>query len=339
MNSLVTVVVVPRERFSYTRESLESLYRNTKPPFKLVYIDGGSPSRIKRYLEAQSRDRGFKLIQTDHYLSPNQARNIAIREVKSGYIVFIDNDAHVAPGWLEALVRCAEETGAWVVAPLYCIGWPEDHAIHVAGGIAHIEEKDGKRYLRQQHRLGTQRAADVRSELRREPSEMAEFHCMLVRSEVFERLGPLDESLLSTLEHIDLCLLVHEAGGSIYFEPESIVTYVPPPPFAWSDLPYYILRWSEAWNQASLQRFRSKWNLSEDDPFFVAHSRWLKEHRQIAFLFRLRSVITYSISWRLGTWMERKIFSPLEEALNRRFVRVARTDGESRADDSHVPLR
>lgn len=40
----VTIVVSPRERFSYTRESLESIYEHTKAPFKLVYVDGGSPS-------------------------------------------------------------------------------------------------------------------------------------------------------------------------------------------------------------------------------------------------------------------------------------------------------
>ncbi|MGB3761496.1 MAG: glycosyltransferase family 2 protein, partial [Rivularia sp. (in: cyanobacteria)] len=32
----VTIIVSPRERFSYTRESLESIYENTQIPFKLI---------------------------------------------------------------------------------------------------------------------------------------------------------------------------------------------------------------------------------------------------------------------------------------------------------------
>ena len=54
---LVTVVVVPRERFSLTKRSLESIYANTHSEFTLLYVDGGSPSSIKRYLAEESRKR------------------------------------------------------------------------------------------------------------------------------------------------------------------------------------------------------------------------------------------------------------------------------------------
>ncbi|MFW6358278.1 MAG: glycosyltransferase family 2 protein, partial [Chroococcales cyanobacterium] len=88
----VTIVVVPRERFSYTQKSLESIYEYTPYPFKLVYVDGGSPTQIKHYLEEQSRLKGFKLIRTQEYLSPNLARNIGISQVDTEYTVFVDND-------------------------------------------------------------------------------------------------------------------------------------------------------------------------------------------------------------------------------------------------------
>ena len=78
---LVTVVVVPRERFSETRSALERMYAATAPPFPLVYVDGGSPRHIREYLEAQSKEKGFQLIRTDYYLAPNEARNLAARSV------------------------------------------------------------------------------------------------------------------------------------------------------------------------------------------------------------------------------------------------------------------
>ncbi len=43
----VTLVVVPRERFSFTMTSLENIYEMTDIPFKLVYVDGGSPAPIR----------------------------------------------------------------------------------------------------------------------------------------------------------------------------------------------------------------------------------------------------------------------------------------------------
>jgi hypothetical protein len=74
----VTIVVVPRERFSCARESLESIYQYTQTSFNLVYVDGNSPVKVKRYLQAQAQEKNFQLIRTDYYLSPNQARNIGL---------------------------------------------------------------------------------------------------------------------------------------------------------------------------------------------------------------------------------------------------------------------
>src|SRR4029453_17309584 len=109
--------------------------------------------RIHRYLAATSQDRAFTLVRTPHHLSPNAARNIGLRRVRTRYVVFIDNDAVPAPGWLERLVECAEETGAWVVGPLYFVGEPDRQEIHMAAGDAGIEERpEGRRFF-ESHRF------------------------------------------------------------------------------------------------------------------------------------------------------------------------------------------
>src|SRR6266446_7089379 len=131
----VTVVVVPRERFSVARRALECLLSETTYPFRLVYIDGASPRPVKRYLEAEARRSGFRLLRSEHHLSPTEARNLGLREAAgTRYVVFIDNDVLVRAGWLEALVGCADETDAWLVGPLYCFGEPPFSTIHMAGG-------------------------------------------------------------------------------------------------------------------------------------------------------------------------------------------------------------
>ncbi|WP_051470233.1 glycosyltransferase family 2 protein [Fischerella sp. PCC 9605] len=287
VNPQVTIVVVPRERFSYTRESLESIYNHTDYPFSLVYVDGGSPSHIQSYLEAQAQEKGFHLIRADYYLSPNRARNLGLSQVSSKYVIFIDNDVVVTPGWLNRLVQCAEETGAAIVGPLTCIGKPEHEIIHNAGGETHIVlEQAGetiKRRIHQKTYLADRRVDDVRDQLQRIQCEFVEFHCMLVRTEIFERIGLLDEGLLSTREHIDCCMTVSEVGGSIYCEREAVVTYVPGPPFEWSDLSFFMLRWSDAWDLTSLQHLRQKWNLTEDKYFKKRYER-LGHRRHQAFI-------------------------------------------------------
>ncbi len=278
----VTLVVVPRERFSFARASLENIYLHTSEPFDLVYVDGNSPRPVAGYLATQARARGFRLIRTEHYLSPNEARNLGWSEVQTKYTVFMDNDVVVAPGWLAGLVRCADETGATIVAPTYCHG-VDLELVHMAGGDAGIEERDGvRRFYEGETGFGLKRLHDVRGKLKRRVADVAEFHGMLVRTELLRRVGSLDEKFLSTREHLDFCLTVRNSGGTVYYEPRSTISYVVPPPFSWSDIPYYLLRWSDAWNLSTLRHANAKWQLNDD---YVAFNKsWLKPHRQLALL-------------------------------------------------------
>jgi GT2 family glycosyltransferase len=271
---IVTIVVVPRERFSCTQDSLESIYEHTKFPFKLIYVDGNSPAKVRKYLAAKSQEKGFQLIRTDYYLSPNHARNIGLSHVDTKYLVFVDNDVIVSPGWLEALVNCAEETDATVVGPLMCEKQPIHQRIHFAGGESHIvTDIKGRRHLREKMYKQGHQVPELQPQLKRTETELAEFHCTLVRKEIFERIGYLDETMLNTKEHLDFCMTVAQVGGKVYFEPESLVTYVPGPPLEWSDLHFYMLRWSDAWTLASLERIREKWNLSEDGYFQTKYKK------------------------------------------------------------------
>ncbi|MGE5215797.1 MAG: glycosyltransferase family 2 protein [Chloroflexota bacterium] len=256
-----TIVIVPRERFSHSERSLQNLYENTKVPFDLVYVSAGAPVRLQKYLDAQAEQKGFHLLRSNRYLSPNQARNLGLSQVHTKYVVFLDNDALVRPGWLDALVRCAEETDAWVVGPVYFLGEFERQIVHMAGGLIHIREQDGERiFYEEQHYFNTP-LAEVRRPLRRQTCGHLEFHCLLVRTDVFNRLGPLDEGLLSVHEHLDFCLAVNRAGGSVYLEPKSVTTYIPPPPCEWSDLPFFMLRWSDEWTLATAHHFNEKWGI------------------------------------------------------------------------------
>jgi GT2 family glycosyltransferase len=323
-------VVVPRERFSITRASLESVYEHTDISFRLVYVDGGSPPGIRAYLRAAAASRGFELVRTDYYLSPNRARNLGLTRVRTRYAVFMDNDVVVAPGWLGALVRCAEETGAAIVGPLNCEGGPVHEVIHFAGGVCGIrEDRMGdriERHLIDKIDRQGQRLVDVRAQLRREPTSVAEFHCLMVRSDVFEKVGPFDEGLLSVRENLDFCMAVAQAGGAIYFEPASVITYAGYEPLALTDMPYYILRWNDAWTLSSLHHLRDKWSLTEDEYFFRQYKNlsWRRQVYLIGPLFR------WIPSCRIRLALER-LAAPLARMVERRIVtRYTRRQAELR---------
>lgn len=332
----VTIVVVPRERFSCVRESLESIYEHTTIPFNLVYVDGNSPRQVRRYLEAKAQEKGFQLIRTDYYLYPNQARNLGLSQVKTKYLVFIDNDVIVSPGWLNHLVQCAQETEATVVGPLMCQDQPVHEIIHFAGGESHIwSDNLGRRRIREKMYKQGQRVAELRDQFKRIETELAEFHCVLVRTEIFERIGLLDEAMINTKEHLDFCMTVRNAGGTVYFEPECVVTYVPGPPLEWTDLHYYMLRWSDAWTLSSLNRFREKWELVEDG-YFQSKYKKLGWRRRKTIVGPLAHRLTLGIK---SGWFAEKILTPIDKVFNRYLTnRHARHQSQQVSTQASAPL-
>lgn len=312
----VTIVVSPRERFSFTQHNLESIYEHTSIPFSLIYVDGGSPDSTQRYLEEQAQTKGFQLIRTERYLSPNQARNLAIPHVKTEYVVFIDNDVIVGTNWLDYLMQCANEEQATVVCPLTCIGKNLNEIIHLAGGEARIIEEETEmgiqRKVHEKHYFVNRPVVEVQDQLHRQQCEFAEFHCMLVRRQIFDHIGLLDEKLLSTREHIDFCMTVTQAGGTIYCEPVSVVTYVPELPLNWADVSFFLLRWSDEWEVSSLEHFSQKWNLPKKDKYFKKRYKRLGHRRHNAFLKPLLRRLPFSKN---NLWLEQRAIA-IERTIN-----------------------
>ena len=303
MKPTVTILVVPREQFSKTARSLESVYANTGVPFSLVYVDGNSPAHVRRYLERQANERGFLLLREDRYLAANEARNIGLPHCTGEYICFLDNDVEVTPGWLESLLACAQETGAAVVGPLYYLGDPRDRIIHTAGAEMSFTEAGGKRALRERHRFGNRHAGEADGKLARERIDLVEFHCLLARRDVVQEVG-LDPGLASFLDHNDFCLAVKDAGYDIYIEPAAIVSHLTPPPIALSDVPYFFRRWSNAWIDASVGHFARKHRLPLDDDGLRSHYRFRDSHR-LRLIANIRKVLERTLGWRACAVLDR----------------------------------
>lgn len=289
--SKATVVVTQRERFGMTQESLEDLIAHT-PDTPILYVDGNSPAETAAYLRGEAEAGRITLLRRDRFLTPNEARNIGAAAAKTDFVVFADNDVLFTEGWLDRLIGCAEDTGADVVAPLTCQGLPAHQEIHHAGG-EYAEGGDMAEFFARHPEIQRQfkevmhghgeKVADWDGRLQRQETGMCEFHCALVRRSTFERLGGLDEAMMSTKEHIDFCMTVKQAGGTVWFEPASVITYVFPcraRPMTPADWPFFALRWSNAHGARSLDHFIEKWKLIPD-PDYVARKKQIYRLRRL----------------------------------------------------------
>ncbi|MBV6624784.1 MAG: glycosyltransferase [Rivularia sp. (in: Bacteria)] len=265
----VTLVVVPHECFQYTEESLESIYKYTNIPFKLIYIDGYSPKKVRQYIETKSQEKGFRLIRTDKYVSSNQARNIALKYVDTEYVVFLNNDVLVTAGWLNKLMHCSQETNASVVSPVCLQLTSEKPRVHSAGGTLEFQYKDGSLDLFDRRLFIKKSFEQVQPLLKRHPTQIVDLGCVLVRTAIFSQIGNFDESLMNFAQDIDFSLSVFAAGGTIYLEPESIVNYLKTTELRLSDIPYYLLIWNYVWKCKSIHHFQDKWGLAKNAKFIA----------------------------------------------------------------------
>ncbi|AFY59183.1 putative glycosyltransferase [Rivularia sp. PCC 7116] len=279
----VTLVVVPHECFQYTEESLESIYKYTNVPFKLIYIDGYSPNKIRQYIEAKSQEKGFSLIRTDKYVSSNQARNIGLKYVDTEYVVFLNNDVLVTAGWLNKLMHCIEETNASVVSPICLQATSYKPIIHSAGGTLEFQYRDGSLDLFDR-RLFIKKSFDqVQPLLKRHPTQIVDFSCVLVRTAIFRQIGSFDENLMNFAQGIDFSLSVFAAGGTIYLESESIVSYLKTTELKLSDIPYYLLIWNYVWKRKSIHHFQEKWGLAKNAKFITDALQQLNYSANLTF--------------------------------------------------------
>jgi GT2 family glycosyltransferase len=278
----VTVVVVQRERLSPVRQTLDRLLASLTIPHRLIYVDGGSPRKLARWLRERADEHGFEILRVDRGLVPSEARNLGLARANTELVALIDNDVVVEDGWLERLIECLDETGGAAVGPLTCEGEPLGERVHFAGGEVRIEEQDGERHVRDRMFHSQRKLVNVRDELERQPVTLLELHTLLVRRSLIDEVGPFDEEL-STRYHLDWCLRVAQAGHTLWFEPTSVVHYVPGPPRDLADVHFYMLRWSDAWERRSLEHFRAKWDLA-DDEFFRARLGRLGWRRQMTVI-------------------------------------------------------
>ena len=275
----VTIVLTCRERHGVPkRRSEETLLRNTKMPFRLIYADVCAPELVRARIEARARDWPIEVIRFDEPLWPTEVRRRLAAMIDSEYAVFIDNDVLVGPGWLEQLYACAEETGAGIVGPVYLWGeFGDFDKIHMAAGQLVETPEDGGIVLTEKHLYMDKKLDEV--SLTREACGFVEFHCMLMRKAIFRTPGIFDPEIACAHEHIHASQVARALGFATWSEPQARVCYLAMAPYRFSDLPLFRRRWSHDAGERSLKAFARRWGVIDDARSFGDVRNFLASHR------------------------------------------------------------
>lgn len=110
----VTIVIPLFNQLHYTRICLESLRSHGAAGARILLINNGSTDQTAEYL---ATCQGMDVINNLENLGCAGAWNQGVRESTSDWVVFLNNDVIVSPGWLEGLLSFADEHGLDVVTP------------------------------------------------------------------------------------------------------------------------------------------------------------------------------------------------------------------------------
>jgi GT2 family glycosyltransferase/glycosyltransferase involved in cell wall biosynthesis len=211
----VSVVVVAYNQWTLTERCLTSLVAHDDAgPLQIIVVDNASadqtPERLRAWAEADPVRRHIILNTDNRGFGP--AVNQGLAAASGDYLVVLNNDTIVGPGWTRGLRRHFEmDPGLGLICPITNnIG--NEAQVALPGCTPEEVFAAARRYSFQ--RSG-----------RLLPLPNVAFFCVMMPRRVYEAVGPLDEQFVpGFFEDDDYCLRVREKGLTIGCA-EDVFTY------------------------------------------------------------------------------------------------------------------
>lgn len=212
---LVSIIVPTRDNVGLLSKCIDSILAGTTyKRYEIIVVDNQSsePATL-RYLNSLACHARVRVVKHDRPFNYSRINNDGVRHCKGSLICLLNNDVEViTPDWLEELVSHAvrPQVGA-VGAMLY---YPNDTIQH-AGIIVGMHGVAAHPYSGMPRGYSGQMA---RARLTQAMSAVTAA-CMLVRRDVFEKVGGFDADLQVAYSDVDFCLRVRQFGYTNIWTP------------------------------------------------------------------------------------------------------------------------
>lgn len=221
-----------------TLDCLESLKNVTRDNFKLtiaVVDNASSDGSLKEIQNAKSKmkNSNLKVKAIGNILNLGFAggHNAAIKyalENGADYVLILNNDTYADKNFLEELLKVAETDNkiGILVPKIYFAPGFEFHKSRYS------EKERGKVFwyaggiMNWANVIGQHRGVDMTDKGQFDKTaevELATGCCMLIKKEIFDKVGMFDDKYFLYYEDADLCMRAKKDGFKIMFVPKSII--------------------------------------------------------------------------------------------------------------------
>ncbi|OBV37644.1 glycosyltransferase family 2 protein [Janthinobacterium psychrotolerans] len=204
---LVSILIPTRDRADLLGMCLDSLFaRSSYASFEVIIVDNGSTEEATRQLFARLPPERVRVLRDDRPFNFSALNNRAAAMARGSILCLMNNDIEIlTPDWLEEMVSFAirDEIG--------CVGarlWYPDGRLQHAGCILGVGgvASHAHRHVQRGHAGYFGRA------LLHQSFSAVTAACLVVRRDVFEQVGGMEEQLAVAFNDIDFCLKVRAAG-------------------------------------------------------------------------------------------------------------------------------
>ncbi|HET7416405.1 MAG TPA: glycosyltransferase [Solirubrobacterales bacterium] len=214
MSAAVSIVVPVHGAAQLTARCLDMVLSELPADCEVVVVDDASPDETPALLAGYGE--AIRTLRLEENVGFARACNAGAEAAHGELLVFLNNDIEPLPGWLAALRE-------------YAAGHPEAVAVgakllYPNGTVQHagvVFGQDGY-----PHHLYAGFPADHPAVNRARRLQAVTGACLLVRRAAFEAAGGFDPGFLNSLEDVDLCLRLAEAGGEVHYCPQAALVHL-----------------------------------------------------------------------------------------------------------------
>ena len=212
----VSVVILNWNGKNYLRNCLQSLKKVTYSPLEIIVVDNNSSDGSQEYIEKHYPN--VHLIKNKKNYGFAKANNIGFKASSGEYVVILNNDTIVTPGFLKACLHdFRDKTQIACVQPQMRLLEKKNLLDGVGAFLTSTGFLYHFGYLKKITHVIYNSKINIFS---------AKGACMLLRRSVIEKIGLFDDDFFIFFEETDLCFRIWLAGYSVLYEPKSIVYHM-----------------------------------------------------------------------------------------------------------------
>jgi len=216
----LSIIIVNWNTKEYLLHCIDSiLQKKGSIPMEIIVIDNGSRDRSGE--EVKRQFPGLRLIENGRNLGFARAVNQGLRVSSGRYLLLLNPDTQLREGAIEKLVSFMESHAEAGVAGAQLLNGDGSKQNSIANFPSLTTELLNKNLLR---RLFPKKFPGKEKDYP-EPIEVDSVigACMMVRRDVLDQVGLLDEDYFLFLEETDWCYRIKRTGWRIYHVPQAEV--------------------------------------------------------------------------------------------------------------------